>query len=52
MRKLEAERRKSGGRRGGGRGLTDEVESVQMRIQYRYRLNDGLVINAILSIYL
>ena len=50
MRKLEAERRKSGGGRGGG--LTDEVESVQMRIQYRYRLNDGLVTNAVLSIYL
>ena len=50
MRKLEAERRKSEGGRGGG--LTDEVESVQMRIQYRYRLNDGLVTNAVLSIYL
>ena len=51
MRKLETERRKSGGGRGGG-GLIDEVESVQMRIQYRYRLNDGLVTNAVLSIYL
>ena len=39
MRKLEAERRKSGGGRGGG-GLTDEGESVQMRIQIERWFSD------------